>query len=191
MHRPVWLYATGAAHVADLNADHRPGRRRRLAVLSGRGPRRARHAGADRPAGRRRCRGRRTVPGVHRWAPGDGYLYDLEVRLVDGSGEVVDDYRQPVGFRTVAVDGIRFLINGEAFHFTGFGMHEDHAVIGKAHDDAHMLHDIAVLRWAGANSFRTSHYPYSQDVLEYADRHGLVVIDEVAAVGLNMSPPER
>ena len=27
-----------------------------------------------------------TVPDVHRWAPGDGYLYDLEVQLVDGDG---------------------------------------------------------------------------------------------------------
>jgi beta-glucuronidase len=34
--------------------------------------------------------------------------------------------------------------------------------------------------------FRTSHYPYSEDVLDYADRQGIVVIDETAAVGLNM-----
>ena len=40
--------------------------------------------------------------------------------------------------------------------------------------------------WIGANSFRTSHYPYSEDVLDLADRHGIVVIDETAAVGLNM-----
>jgi beta-glucuronidase len=41
--------------------------------------------------------------------------------------------------------------------------------------------------WIGANSFRTSHYPYAEEVLEYADRHGVVVIDETAAVGLNYS----
>ena len=39
--------------------------------------------------------------------------------------------------RTVAVDGIRFLINGEPFYFTGFGKHEDIAVIGKGHNDAY------------------------------------------------------
>src|SRR4029450_4441570 len=43
-----------------------------------------------------------------------------------------------------------------------------------------------LLKWIGANSFRTSHYPYSEDVLDYADRHGIVIIDETAAVGLNM-----
>ena len=79
-----------------------------------------------------------------------------------------------VGIRTVAVDGTRFLINGEPFYFTGFGKHEDIAVIGKGHNDAYMLHDFALLNWIGANSFRTSHYPYAEDVLDYADRQGIV-----------------
>ena len=45
------------------------------------------------------------VENVHRWAPGDGYLYDLEVQLVDDVGELLDSYHQTVGVRTVAVDG--------------------------------------------------------------------------------------
>ena len=57
---------------------------------------------------------------------------------------------------------------------------------GKGHDDAFLVHDFQLLEWIGANSFRTSHYPYAEEVLEFADRHGIVVIDETAAVGLNM-----
>jgi beta-glucuronidase len=126
------------------------------------------------------------VPGVTAWAPGAAYLYDLEVQLLDDAAAVCDSYHQSVGIRTVEVRGTEFLINGEPFYFTGFGMHEDHAVIGKAHNDAHLVHDFELLRWIGANSLRTSHYPYSEDVLDYADKHGVVVIDETAAVGLNM-----
>jgi beta-glucuronidase len=100
---------------------------------------------------------------------------------------VVDSYHQSVGVRTAKVDGIRFLINGEPFYFTGFGKHEDLPVIGKGHSDAYLVHDFELLKWIGANSFRTSHYPYSEDVLDYADRQGIVIIDETAAVGLNMS----
>jgi beta-glucuronidase len=37
----------------------------------------------------------------------------------------------------------------------------------------------------GSNSFRTSHYPYAGEELEYADRHGVVVINEVQGVGIN------
>ena len=66
-------------------------------------------------------------------------------------------------------------------------MHEDLPVRGKGHDPASMVHDFALLNWLGANSFRTSHYPYAEEVLDHADRLGLVVIDETAAVGLNLS----
>ena len=47
-------------------------------------------------------------------------------------------------------------------------------MIGKGHNDAFMVHDFELLEWIGANSFRTSHYPYSEEVLDYADRHGIV-----------------
>ena len=35
------------------------------------------------------------------------------------------------------------------------------------------------------NSFRTSHYPYAEEMLDLCDREGIVVIDETTAVGLN------
>ena len=76
-----------------------------------------------------------TVDDVHPWRPGEGYLYDLRVELLDG-GEVVDSYTLPVGIRTVEVRGTQFLINGEPFYFTGFGKHEDPPCRGKGHDDA-------------------------------------------------------
>jgi beta-glucuronidase len=44
--------------------------------------------------------------------------------------------------------------------------------------------DFELLKWIGANSFRTSHYPYSEELMMLADREGLVVIDEVPAVGM-------
>ncbi len=126
-----------------------------------------------------------SVPDVRLWRPGAAYLYDLEVQLVRGD-EVVDSYHVNVGVRTVEVRGSQFLINGEPFYFTGFGMHEDHVTIGKQHCNASMVRDVELLRWIGANSFRTSHYPYSEEVMDYADRMGLVVIDETPAVGQNM-----
>ena len=119
------------------------------------------------------------------WRPGDGYLHTLEVELRRG-GTVVDSYELPVGIRTVEVRGAEFLINGAPFAFRGFGRHEDNTVRGKGHDDVMMVHDFALMDWVGANSFRTSHYPYAEEVIDYADRKGIVVIGETAAVGLNI-----
>ncbi|MFK4788616.1 beta-glucuronidase [Microbacterium sp. ZW T5_56] len=129
--------------------------------------------------------GRLVITDVTLWRPGAAYLYTLTVDAVEDD-RVWDSYSLAVGVRTVEVRGAEFLINGEPFYFTGFGKHEDTAVRGKGHDDAYMVHDFQLMEWTGANSFRTSHYPYAEDVLDFADRHGVVVIDETAAVGLNM-----
>ncbi|MGK9146092.1 beta-glucuronidase [Plantibacter flavus] len=126
-----------------------------------------------------------SVSDVHLWQPGAAYLYDLTVELTDDE-DLVDSFSIPVGVRTVEVRGNQFLINGQPFYFTGFGKHEDTAIRGKGHDPAYLVHDFQLLDWIGANSFRTSHYPYAEEVLEFADRHGIVVIDETAAVGLNL-----
>ena len=120
------------------------------------------------------------------WQPGASYLYSLTAQAIVG-GEVVDEYSLPVGVRTIEVRGMQFLINDEPFYFTGFGKHEDSAVRGKGHDNAYLVHDFQLMDWIGANSFRTSHYPYAEEVMEFADRHGIVVIDEVGAVGLNLA----
>jgi len=114
------------------------------------------------------------------WNPGAAYLY----RLVVTSGS--DEYRLNVGIRTVAVKGTQLLVNGKPVYLTGFGMHEDHVVKGKGHDNAFLVNDFELLKWVGANSFRTSHYPYAEEVMDYADKHGILVIDETAAVGMNM-----
>lgn len=124
------------------------------------------------------------IPDVTLWRPGAGYLYELVVE-VSQNGELKDSFTQRFGVRTIAVEGKQFLINGEPFYFTGFGMHEDHETLGKGHSDAHMIQDFQLLEWINANSLRTSHYPYSEDIMDYCDRHGVVVIDETAAVGLN------
>jgi beta-glucuronidase len=193
IHRTVWLYATDPTHITDVTvttdldgdngvidyaveAEAADDVETRVILRDAAGAGVATTTGSS---------GTLRVPGVHRWAPGDGYLYDLEIQLIRGD-TVVDSYHQSVGVRTVKVDGIRFLINGESFYFTGFGKHEDVPVIGKGHSDAYLVHDFELLKWIGANSFRTSHYPYSEDVLDYADREGIVIIDETAAVGLNM-----
>jgi beta-glucuronidase len=49
---------------------------------------------------------------------------------------------------------------------------------------------VGLLKWIGANSFRTSHYPYSEEMMDLADREGLVVIAEAPAVGMNFRTPD-
>ncbi|MGH8879023.1 MAG: beta-glucuronidase [Stackebrandtia sp.] len=121
------------------------------------------------------------VSGVRPWRPGEGYLYRLGISCG------ADEYELPVGIRTVEVVGREFLVNGEPFTFKGVARHEDALVRGRGYDDVVMVHDLALIEWLGANSLRTSHYPHAEAVLDYADRHGLLVIDETCAGMLNLA----
>jgi len=127
--------------------------------------------------------GKLEVNNVKLWQPGEGYLYTLEVNLLS-AGELVDNYPLPLGIRTVEVKENRFLINGEPFYFKGFGKHQDSEINGRGFDPAVMIRDAELLDWIGANSVRTSHYPYDEEFYRMCDRRGVVVIDETPAVGL-------
>ena len=120
------------------------------------------------------------------WEPGKGYLYQPGGGGARRRWQLSTATRQPFGVRTVEVRGMRFLINGEPFYFTGFGMHEDHSASARA---------TATPTWSTTSNCSTgwaptpsapSHYPYADEVMDFADRHGIVVIDETAAVGLNL-----
>lgn len=123
------------------------------------------------------------IPNATLWSPSTPNLYNLTVQLVQG-GNVVDSYSLKIGIRTVKIDGDRLLLNDQPIYLTGFGRHEDFPVVGRGYLPALLVKDYALMQWMGANSFRTSHYPYSEQMLDLADQLGFLVIDETPAVGL-------
>ncbi len=124
--------------------------------------------------------GQIVIPNAHLWMPGEGYLYQVQIT----AGE--DTYTIPFGIRTVKVEGARFLINGRPFYFKGYGKHEDTFPNGRGFNPVMNAKDLSLMKWQGANSFRTSHYPYSEEMMRLCDREGIVVIDETPAVGVNL-----
>jgi beta-glucuronidase len=204
IHRPVVLYATGATRIRSLrvetlriSGDHATLRARcvvdgpvqqlRLSVPE-LGAEVVQQASADGSV-------ELDVPlsRVTPWSPRNPKLYHLEFQA-ESAGGVEDCYTLAFGIRVVSVEAGKLLLNGEPIVLRGFGKHEDAPIIGRGLSLPHLVKDLSLLRWVGANSFRTSHYPYAEEVLQQADRHGILVIDEVAANTLSMravSEPER
>ncbi|MCI8495088.1 MAG: beta-glucuronidase [Lachnospiraceae bacterium] len=120
------------------------------------------------------------VEEVHLWQPLQSYLYQVKVQYG------TDQYTLPYGVRTVKVEGEKFLINGKPFYFKGYGKHEDTFPNGRGIHLPMNTKDISLMKWQGANSFRTSHYPYSEEMMRLCDQEGIVVIDETTAVGINL-----
>jgi len=117
--------------------------------------------------------------------PENPCLYTLRVELIQRK-QVVDRYDLDTGFRSIAVSETELLLNGKPVFLRGFGKHEDFHVIGKGLDHALLVKDFELLKWIGANSFRTTHYPYAEEWLQLADRFGFMVIDETPACTLDV-----
>ena len=126
------------------------------------------------------AKGKVEIENVKLWEPMNAYLYNLKIDLIDENNEIIDTYDQPFGVR-------KFLINNKPFYFKGFGKHEDSHIHGRGFDEALNVKDFNLMKWIGANSFRTAHYPYSEEIMRLADREGIVVIDETPAVGVHLN----
>ena len=124
-----------------------------------------------------------SIPDALLWSPSSPHLYELVVELARG-GSTFDRYTLPIGIRTIKVEGDQLLLNGQPIYLRGFGRHEDFPVTGRGLVPAVVVKDFALMKWMGANSFRTTHYPYSEEMMNLADRLGFLVIDETPAVGL-------
>lgn len=59
-----------------------------------------------------------------------------------------------------------------------------HQLRGKGLDLVTLAKDFNLMQWTEANSFRTSHYPYSEELMDLADQMGWMIIDEIPAVSL-------
>jgi beta-glucuronidase len=185
LNRPVWLTATpiggiesvllraSALGVLTARVDGPPGARVRLSAGG---------VDTDGPAGSEISL---RVPDVRPWSPADPALYDVVVERLDALGVVADRVELRTGFRDVAVQGHQLLLNGEPVTLKGFGKHEDGPIRGRGLDLPQLVKDFGLLDWIGANSVRTSHYPYSEDFLDFADARGVLVIDEVFSVNLD------
>lgn len=129
------------------------------------------------------CHGVFSIPAVHLWQVSNAYLYRFVFRIVDGD-RIVDEYYEDIGIRTVQIEGDKILLNGSPVYLKGFGKHEDCDIRGRGVDLPTIKRDFELMKWIGANSFRTAHYPYCEEIYQMADREGFLVTDEVAAVGM-------
>ncbi|MFB5678865.1 beta-glucuronidase [Paenibacillus terreus] len=195
IHRPVKIYTTPrTAYVKDISIvtklNGSAGIVSYEAVIEGQAQVKVKVACVDQSGAiRGECEGTSGTIHIHNaklWEPLNAFLYHLKLQIMQDE-QVIDIYEQPFGIRTVEVKDGKFLINNKPFYFKGFGKHEDTPMNGRGLNEAANVMDFRLMNWIGANSFRTAHYPYSEEIMRLADKEGIVVIDETPAVGLHLS----
>lgn len=108
--------------------------------------------------------------------------FNFQVELFDDSSKLMDKYDQLFGVRELSWDNTTFKINGKNIYIRGFGRHEDSDIRGKGLDLPLVVRDHNLIKWMGANCYRTSHYPYAEEIMDLADSLGIMIIDEVPSV---------
>jgi beta-glucuronidase len=112
------------------------------------------------------------------WEPDSPRLYPARAEAVTG-GTRLSSQSLKVGIRSVEVDGRgRLLVNGRPTILRGASIHEDHPVVGAALSSHSRRRMFAALRQLGANATR-AHYPLHPEFVELADRHGVLVWDQI------------
>ncbi len=112
------------------------------------------------------------------WSPEQPNLYSVKTVVLDG-GKPVDDYTSPLGFRWfkwTADQG--FFLNGEHYYFKGANVHQDHAGWGDAVAESGMFRDVKMMKDAGFDFIRGSHYPHAPAFSDACDQLGMLFWSE-------------
>lgn len=119
-----------------------------------------------------------TIGSPKRWDITSPNRYVAETQVFVGD-TLMDTYYTPFGIRTIrfsAKEG--FVLNGRPVKIKGVCNHHDLGSLGAAFNKSALKRQLTMLQEMGCNSIRTSHNPPAPELLELADKMGLVVWDE-------------
>lgn len=106
----------------------------------------------------------------------------VAVTTVSANGTAIDTYETIFGIRSVTYDPNQgILINGKKTRIQGSCNHHDLGSLGAAWNDRAAERQVQMLQEMGNNALRTSHNPPAPELLDIADRLGLVVMVSINA----------
>ncbi len=116
---------------------------------------------------------RLNVPDFKLWSPESPNLHTIKI----------NEKEVTFGIRTLNWSGERLLLNGQPVKILGVNRHESHPEFGPATPESLIANDLRMLKAAGCNFIRGSHYPQRKFFFEMCDRLGIMVWEEPLAWG--------
>jgi beta-glucuronidase len=87
------------------------------------------------------------------------------------------------GLRRFESRGTEFLLNGHPIRLPGANWHASHPEWGQNQPVAGVIRDLQLMKEGGLVLQRFAHYPVSPAILDWADRHGMLMIAEAGNTG--------
>jgi Glycosyl hydrolases family 2, TIM barrel domain/Glycosyl hydrolases family 2, sugar binding domain/Glycosyl hydrolases family 2 len=112
------------------------------------------------------------------WHPDHPTLYKALSYLSDGSG-TADTFTTTFGFRWFSWTADKgFSLNGAHYWIQGGNVHQDHAGWGSGVSDSALYRDVKMVKDAGMNFIRGSHYPKAPAFADACDQLGILFWSE-------------
>jgi len=112
---------------------------------------------------------------LRRWDINDPYRYQV-VSNVIVNGQIIDSDTQPLGIRKLEFkveDG--FWLNGRRVEIQGVCLHHDNGPLGAVANYRAIERKLEIMQAMGVNSVRTAHNPPSPELVELADKMGILL----------------
>lgn len=119
-----------------------------------------------------------TVDSPELWSPRSPSLYSLRTRIVSGD-RVIDERVTRIGIRRIEISKDGFRINGEKMFLRGVNRHQEYPYVGYALPPNADYRDAKLIKEAGFDYVRLSHYPHSRHFMRAADELGLVLLNAI------------
>ena len=108
-----------------------------------------------------------------KWDAEHPNLYRLEIEFFSKAG--TEKIVRNIGFRDIEVVGNQVFVNGKPVKLRGVNRHETHPLLGRSLTPELWEEDARLFKQANVNYIRTSHYPPSEEFIEWCDKIGLYV----------------
>ncbi|HXY39218.1 MAG TPA: glycoside hydrolase family 2 TIM barrel-domain containing protein, partial [Vicinamibacteria bacterium] len=120
------------------------------------------------------------IPEAKPWHFDQPNLYRMVVEVRDqDQGGVLDRLEESFGLRTVEIRDRGLWLNGERVRLTGITRHEESTQEGLAETRGTILDDWNDMKALNVVFTRPVHYPQHPEVLDYADRNGVLLVPEI------------
>lgn len=124
------------------------------------------------------------------WNLSTPVLYKVVSKLYQGK-QLIDEDETTFGFRWFEWTADRgFFLNGEHLYFKGANVHQDQAGWGDAVTEAAMYRDVSMMKEAGFDLIRGSHYPHAPAFSQACDELGMLFWSEAPFWGIGGYKPD-
>ena len=100
-----------------------------------------------------------------KWDAEHPNLYKLDLLIESEEGTEI--ITKKIGFREIEVVGNQLFVNGRPVKLKGVNRHEAHPLLGRSLTSELWKQDANLYKQANVNYIRTSHYPPSEEFIEY------------------------